>query len=350
LRIGALEAEAGRTEAAYDAYAAAFAEDPASSDARAALEHLADSLGKWDSLVEIYQNAHANAKLDSALEREILLVVAVAYDEKLGQSEKAVEYFRLAQEIEPEDASALEALERLYTRTERWPDLVETLKKKAELVQSVEAREGIHARIATIQEEAIGNLDEAIVAWKEVLGDNSSSLEALRALDRLFVQKGMALDLADNLQRQFDLASDPDQQVVLLWRLGQLRERALGDVSAAIETYRRLLDFDPSHQETIGALENLLSVPEHELALAELLDPVYRGRSDFANLVRTLEIQSRHTPSSFCTRSRRRARMAWTIPRAPTRRSVGPSPRIPSIAKPRRAWSVWPRRWDGSTT
>jgi tetratricopeptide (TPR) repeat protein len=296
LRIGALEAEAGRTEAAYDAYAAAFAEDPASSDARAALEHLADSLGKWDSLVEIYQNAHANAKLDSALEREILLVVAVAYDEKLGQSEKAVEYFRLAQEIEPEDASALEALERLYTRTERWPDLVETLKKKAELVQSVEAREGIHARIATIQEEAIGNLDEAIVAWKEVLGDNSSSLEALRALDRLFVQKGMALDLADNLQRQFDLASDPDQQVVLLWRLGQLRERALGDVSAAIETYRRLLDFDPSHQETIGALENLLSVPEHELALAELLDPVYRGRGDFANLVRTLEIQSRHTP------------------------------------------------------
>jgi len=35
------------------------------------------------------------------------LVIAVAYDEKLDQSDKAVEYFRLAQEIEPEDASAL---------------------------------------------------------------------------------------------------------------------------------------------------------------------------------------------------------------------------------------------------
>ena len=296
LRIGALEAEAGRAEAAYQAYAAAFAEDPASSDARTALEQLADSMGTWDSLVEIYKNAQANAKLEPALEREILLVIAVAYDEKLGQSDKAVEYFRLAQEIEPEDASALEALERLYTRTERWPDLVETLKKKAEVVHSVEDRELIHARIATILEEAIGNLDEAIAAWKEVLGDNPSSLPALRALDRLFVQKGMALELADNLQRQFDLASEPDQQAVLLWRLGQLREHALGDVSAAIETYRHLLEFDPNHQDTIGALENLLSRPEHELALAELLDPVYRGRSDFGNLVRTLEIQSRHTP------------------------------------------------------
>jgi golgin subfamily B member 1 len=295
-RIGVLETEAGRPEAAYEAYASAFSEDPGASDARAALEQLAESMGRWDALVALYTQAQANQKLEPALEREILLVVAVAYDEKLNQSDKAVEFFRMAQEIEPEDASALEALERLYTRTERWPDLVDTLKKKAELVQSIEERETIHARIATIQEEAIGNPDEAIVAWKEVLGDNSGSLVALRALDRLFVHKGLALDLADNLQRQLDLASEPEQQVALLWRLGQLREQQLGDVSAAIETYRRLLEFEPGHVDTITALENLLALPDHEIALAELLEPVYRGRSDFANLVRVLEIEARHTP------------------------------------------------------
>jgi len=296
LRIGLLEAEAGRPDAAYEAYAAAFSEDPSSIDARSALEQLAEAMGKWDVLVALYTKAQANKKLEPALEREILLVVAVAYDEKLNQSEKAVEFFRMAQEIEPEDASALEALERLYTRTERWPDLVETLKKKAELVQSVEEREAIHARIATILEEAIGNAEEAIAAWKEVLGDNSGSLVALRSLDRLFGQKGLAVDLADNLQRQLDLAVETDQQVTLLWRLGQLREQQLADVAAAIETYRRLLEFEPGHVDTIAALENLLSLPDHELALAELLDPVYRGRSDFANLVRVIEIQSRHTP------------------------------------------------------
>jgi tetratricopeptide (TPR) repeat protein len=296
LRVGALEAEIGRPEEAYEAYAAAFTEEPASSEARTALEQLAESMGKWDSLVKIYTDAQANLKLEPSLERELLLVIAVAYDEKLNQSEKAVEFFRMAQEIEPEDASALEALERLYTRTERWPDLVETLKKKAELVQSPDEREQIHSRIATILEEAIGNPDEAITAWKEVLGDNPSSLAALRALDRLFAQKGMAPDLADNLQQQLELATEVDEQVVLLWRLGQLRERQLEDISSAIETYRRLLEFEPAHQETIDALENLLALPEHELALAELLDPVYRGRSDFANLVRVLEIQARHTP------------------------------------------------------
>jgi tetratricopeptide (TPR) repeat protein len=298
LRIGSLEAEAGRPEAAYEANAAAFTENPAASEARAALEQLAEAMGRWDALVALYTDVQAKQKLEPALERELLLVVAVAYDEKLNQSEKAVEYFRMAQEIEPEDASALEALERLYTRTERWPDLVETLKKKAELVHSVEEREAIHAHIARILEEAIGSPEEAIVAWKEVLGDNSGSLLALRALDRLFVQKGMALDLADNLQHQLELANETEQQVTLLWRLGQLREQQLGDVSAAIETYRRLLDFEPAHADTIAALENLLALPDHELALAELLDPVYRGRSDFANLVRVLEIEARHTPDA----------------------------------------------------
>ncbi len=299
LRIGALEVESGRSAAAYDTYAAAFREDPSSAEARQALEQLAlahESTERWQSLVELYGEVHASAKLEPALEREILLVMAVAYDEKLGQSDKAVEYFRMAQEIEPEDASALEALERLYTRTERWADLVETLKRKADLVRTADEREAIHGRIATIYEEAIGNPDEAIAAWKEVLGDNPGSLAALRALDRLFTNKGMALDLADNLQRQLELALDPDAQVGLLWRLGQLREAALGDVATAIETYRHLLDLEPMHADTIAALENLLPLPEHELALAELLEPVYRGRSDFPSLVRVLEIQARHTP------------------------------------------------------
>ena len=96
-----------------------------------------------------------------------MLVVAVAYDEKLEQSEKAVEYFRRAQQILPEDASALVALERLYTRTERWADLIETLRKKADLVTDVTARVAIRTRIATVWEEMLANPDEAIIAWND---------------------------------------------------------------------------------------------------------------------------------------------------------------------------------------
>ena len=119
--------------------------------AREALENLANILDNWQPLVALYEkalSAKGKEKLPSALERELLLVVAVAYDEKLEQSDRAVEYFRRAQSIQPEDASALVALERLYTRTERWSDLVDTLLKKAQLVTDPAEREEIRIRIA----------------------------------------------------------------------------------------------------------------------------------------------------------------------------------------------------------
>jgi len=47
--------------------------------------------------VALYSEAQLVASSRLGLEREILLVIAVAYDEKLDQSDKRVEYFRLAQ-------------------------------------------------------------------------------------------------------------------------------------------------------------------------------------------------------------------------------------------------------------
>ena len=142
LRIGALEAKLGNSEQAWEAYARAFTENPESTAAREALENLAAILDSWASLVTLYEGALGGKKaLPPPLERELLLVVAVAYDEKLEKSEKAVEYFRRAQAIQPEDASALVALERLYTRTERWSDLIDTLTQEVRAGQgAVRAR------------------------------------------------------------------------------------------------------------------------------------------------------------------------------------------------------------------
>ena len=64
------------------------------------------------------------------------------------------------------------ALERLYTRTERWSDLVDTLLKKAQLVTDAAEREEIRIRIATVWEEMLANAEQAIVAWNVVLQDN----------------------------------------------------------------------------------------------------------------------------------------------------------------------------------
>ena len=293
LRIGGLAQNLSDTEGAWQAYAQAFSEDPTSLPARESLEGLANALDRWESLVKLYEAA-LKKKLAPELERELLLVVAVAYDEKLEQSEKAVEYFRRAQQILPEDASALVALERLYTRTERWPDLIETLRRKADLVTDLDERIAIRIRIATVWEEMLSNAEEAIAAWNEVLSESPEDLQALRALDRLYVGRQEYRELADNLQRQLKLTQNPREAVVLLGRLGRLREQNLDEPGAAVDTYRLVLELEPEHAETIEALNRILPDRNYELAVAQLLEPVYRSRGDYPNLVAVQEVMARH--------------------------------------------------------
>ena len=294
LRVGGLQQNLGDPDGAWDAYAQAFAEDPTSADAREALEGLANRLDRWPQLVSLYEAA-LRKKLSSSLERELLLVVAVAYDEKLGKSEKAVEYFRRAQEIVPEDASALEALERLYTRTERWPDLIDTLRKKADLVSDAGEREAIRVRIATVYEEMLASPDDAISAWREVRAENPENAQALRALDRLYLHRGEFPQLADVIQRQLDVVGDDVAGTVeLLGRLGALYELKLGEPGAAVETYRRVLELEPDREETIAALNRILPNTTFEMPVAELLEPVYRRRGDYPNLVAVQEVIARH--------------------------------------------------------
>ncbi len=293
-RIGELEIRRGGAQPAYEAYARAFAEDPTASETRAALEALAEALPAWPEVIGLYERALASRDLAPSLQRELLLVIAVAYDEKLQEEERAVEYFRRAQEIEPDDASALVALERLYTRTERWPELIETLKKKSHVAADASAREQISVQIATVWEEMLGNADEAIGAWKEVLGANPESVAALKALDRLYVQRGEFHELADNLQRQLEMAGDPAEIITLLGRLGVLRETKLGELDAAVETYRRVLELAPAHADAVASLERILPNREQELNVAQLLEPVYKARNDWPNLVRVFEVEARH--------------------------------------------------------
>ena len=338
-------------EAAYEAYAAAFTENPASSDARAALEQLAESMGKWDALVALYTEAQAKQKLEPALEREILLVVAVAYDEKLepvGQGGRVLPHGagdRARGRLGARGPGAAVHAHRALARPGRDPE--------------EEGRAGAVGRGARghsrAHRDAFWKRPSAIPTRRSPPGKRCwattrAACAALRALDRLFVQKGMALDLADNLQRQLELAVEPEQQVTLLWRLGQLREqqleRRLGghrDLPPPARIRARRTSTPSRRWRTCWRSPSTSSRwPScwSRCTAAAATSPIWCACSRSRRATRP----TCGARSSFCTRSRRRARTASTIRRAPTRRSAGRWPRIPSTARPRPGPNGWPRR------
>jgi tetratricopeptide (TPR) repeat protein len=296
MRIGELWAgQVGNGEKALDAYSRCFRVDPSNEQCRAELTRLAASLGAWTQYVALYEEAVNKGGLDSLLTRELLMHIAAAYDEQLDNSDKAVEFFSKAQALDPEDITTLEALEKLYLRRQQYNELLAVYRRKVELAGEPDVRERMFFQMAKLWEEVLGNYEQAIATYKEVLGQDDSNLSALASLDRLYVQQQMWTDLSDNLQRQLVLTQDQNETILLLVRLAALRETKLAEIASAVDTYRQVLELDPLNDAATVALENLIKLPEHELNVATILEPIYKHRSDWAKLVFVYEIMVRHS-------------------------------------------------------
>lgn len=278
---------------AFDAQARALKDDPSNAETRAELEAFADKSGAWDKLDVIFSDI-AGGLSDARLAREYWMRLA-SIAERLGKIEEAANGYLHVLSIDPADDEALAAMDALYRRTERWSDLIGVFRRRIELASEPADRENLYAQMAEVYENKLGKPEDAIAAYREVLSLDETSNVALTALDGLFTRQGMWQELADNLESQLQLAMVDEEQIQLMLRLAALRESKMTQVEPAIDIYRQVLEREPANAEALGALERLGKTPEHELAIAEILEPLYRASSDFQKLIGVHEVQVRRS-------------------------------------------------------
>ncbi len=278
---------------ALDAQARALKEDPANAEARGELEALAEEANAWDQLEKIFKEI-AEGLSDVGLARDYWMRLS-AIEERLGKVEEAAAGYGKVLTLDATDAEALAALDALYRRTERWSDLITVYRRRIELADDLGDREGLYAQMAQVYEEKLSKPEDAIAAYREVLSLDETSQVALVALDALFMRQSMWNDLADNLEAQLRLAENEDAEIRLMLRLGALRETQMGQIEQAIDIYRQVLERDPTNESALRALEKLGTLADHELAIAEILEPLYRQAGDFKKLIGVHDVQVRRS-------------------------------------------------------
>src|SRR5690606_20125865 len=140
-------------------------------------------------------------------------------------------------------------------------------------------------KIANLQEDLLGQPDDAIATYNEILADDDINLRAIQALDRLYQSREQWSELAENLARQLMLTEDMVRQVELNLRLGALRLQKLEQPGLAVETYSRVLEIEPHNDTALAALESLLANEDHQLAVARILQPIYEASNDWPKLI-----------------------------------------------------------------
>jgi tetratricopeptide (TPR) repeat protein len=228
---------------------------------------------------------------DVARRRELYERIGGLYETVLEEPKRAIEAWRSRLDDDPADTAALGALERLYERTGEFRELVTVLRKREEVETAADERRRTMTKAAETLADKIGDVAEAITAWRAVLDEFGPERPTLAALEALYEKAERWSDLADTLEVDLSLAEETEARLGLYARLGDVRRLHQGDLSGALEAYRQALQLDPASERCRKALEAMLDLADARRDAAETLRPLYEADGDAERLLRVLEIQ-----------------------------------------------------------
>src|SRR5690606_16476255 len=249
---------------------------PTDERLRQQLEAAAERADGWDELTTIFEQRIADEAVADDERLALLDKLAVIARDKLYKPDDAQRYFRRIVDLDPNDAAAMDALERIYTGTRRWDDLCEVYRRRLEVTPEADARLATLRNLARIQEQQLGDLDGATETYRRILEHAEHDPPALDSLARIYRNRGQWAPLAEVLERQLAQAQSDAARVPLMFELAQIRAVRLQQSQAAVEGLLAVLELEPNHRAVVQALEELRQGdPSVSLAVMKGLLPYY---------------------------------------------------------------------------
>ncbi len=276
----------------------AYALRPGDAELLRELDRLGHEAEAHEELAAIYvQDLDRLPEGETRIER--LRQLGELMQGRLNRPAEARRYFEEVLARRPADDQANTVLERLYTDSGAVAELLALSRQQLEHEAQPARRAELLFRIAWLAEERQGDLPAAQASYRQLCEEQPDSPRALQALERVCSARGDHAGLSDVLDRQLALSEeDPEAEVALAVRLGELWALHLGDPARALRYYRRALARQPEHRPTIAALERYLAPGEpSRLEVAQLLRPVYERLDEPQRLAEVLAIELEAAPS-----------------------------------------------------
>lgn len=308
LRIGhTWEKELGDVYQAVDAYKELLSEQPDDERGLAALEAIVlekdereaafevlvpvlEVLDQWERLYDLHEVMVDHR--DEAFGRiKLLHRMGELAEKQLGSFTQAFACYARAFKEDVERADTVAELERLTGEHALWEDLQGLYQEGAEGAADPMRGLDYRLRAAAILKDRIGDFERALLLYAALREDAPDNRTVLLALDELYSLKEDWKSLAEILQAQIESTPDAGEKIGLLFRLGDVSEDRLSDDDAAFEAYQEVHFLDPENPQKDESLWRLCEKGSHRLEIADLLEPLFIDRADWASLHRLLELR-----------------------------------------------------------
>ena len=296
MRLAAIEEQLGRVREAAQSYEKVLALDPSDAEALQAMDQLYRGTGHYNDLISVYRR-RIELTNDPAESEALYGQMAHVYETQLGRTDDAIAAYREVLALDPTSKVALGALEGLFTRQALWPELAENLETQLNLADGDAEQLGLMLRLSALRERQMGQLDQAIEGYRQVLERDAANGEALGALERLGQKTGHELTIAEILEPlyrqqgdfakligvhevQVQRADDPTRKVELLHQIAELYEDAASDLGRAFDTLARALAVDPGHEATQQGLDRLARATGRFQDLSQVFERLAAAQQD----------------------------------------------------------------------
>ncbi len=250
------EEQLGDTDGAITAWKIIRENNPSLRDAGDALSRLLSQAGRWQELLEIVEQEAETTK--SRTKRiDAYRRIADINRVRLGNSEAATVAFKKVLELSPDDESALEALDEMYLRDQNYEDLVELLRKRADLTRDRQAKRDFHVRSLLALRERLDRPEDAYELAKEILTispNDGEVLEIMESIDEEGEHWGRLLNTLDLRVRAIE---DPSDKAHLLRKKSAIAIDRFQDTEAAVKALQEVLGVIPDDFQAMDQLSEI---------------------------------------------------------------------------------------------
>jgi tetratricopeptide (TPR) repeat protein len=208
---------------------------------------------RWEDLAALYVE-RAESSPNAAGRARYLVHAAQVFDKNLGDPERAyITYFAAFQD-DPSNQDAVAALARVTSGLGRFPELLEECMQVAAQQTPPDRQAAMYVAMSTWYQEQLGDATSSEQALEAALAVDPANLTALRSLVDINKLRGDFARAAAYLAGAAVALQEPDLKVGYALDAADLFRSRLGDMDAACEQYRRVLETDPSNRLAAEAL------------------------------------------------------------------------------------------------
>ena len=193
--------------------------------------------------------------------------------------------------VDDNDATALDELERLYIRLERWePSRTSTPRRRSWPPTPDEKKQMLFV-LGQVYDRELEDPERAIETYSSIIDLDPEDFDAVQALDRLYQQTGRWYDLLAVLERQTELAPSTRRDGLAALPHRRAVARELKDLARAVEAYRDVLALDRRTSRRCGA-RRAGARQGRAGAGGAVLEPIYESAGEWERVIDVYEVMA----------------------------------------------------------